>query len=378
MRKLLLATVIAPLFQASPAVQAGTGTDASTQAPQQNALQRLLAGQPETEQETHRKSATLSGEATGEAASETAGENVSYPAPVGLNPTVRVQGQIVRLGHLFSGLDDRANTPIARSPDLGRTVELTAQWLGAVARSYNIDWAPRSTFDVSRVERASLTITTSDIVPVLLAALDSDGDGDTSNIDLQLDDPNATFLLPEEAGRTLSLIAFRQDSRTGRFAATLDLGSKGVNQRRVELNGQSYEKIRIPVLRQRLGEKAVVSAGDIDWLSVRADRLAKGSVTDEADLIGKALHRRVRAGQPIRLSDLGDPVTINKKAPVTILVKEGLMQLTAQGRALEDGQVGESIKVMNVYSNKTVYAVVVDENLVEVSLSSKQTAFVTQ
>ena len=114
MRKLLLATVIAPLFLASPAVQAGTGTDASTQAPQQNALQRLLAGQPETEQETHRKSATLSGEATGEAASETAGENVSYPAPVGLNPTVRVQGQIVRLGHLFSGLDDRANTPIAR------------------------------------------------------------------------------------------------------------------------------------------------------------------------------------------------------------------------------------------------------------------------
>ena len=71
-------------------------------------------------------------------------------------------------------------------------------------------------------------------------------------------------------------------------------------------------------------------------------------------------------------------MTINKKAPVTILVKEGLMQLTAQGRALEDGQVGESIKVMNVYSNKTVYAVVVDENLVEVSLSSKQTAFVTQ
>ncbi|MGO1117855.1 flagellar basal body P-ring formation chaperone FlgA [Rhodovibrionaceae bacterium A322] len=305
-------------------------------------------------------------------------EEITYPAPVGLNPSVRVQGRIVRLGHLFSGLDEQANTPIARSPELGKSVELTAQWLGAVARAYNIQWTPRSTFDVSRVERASISITATDISPVLLAELDEDGDGDTSNVQLQFDEPNATFLLPEEAGKTFELVAFRKDDRTGRFAATLQLGEEGPNMQRVQLNGQSYEMTQIPVLRHRLEDNDVVEAGDLDWMTVRADRIPQGSAIDQEDIIGKAAGRRLRAGKPIRLSDLGEPVTIHKKSAVTILVDHGLMQLTAQGRAMEDGQIGDLIRVMNIQSNKTVHAIVVDENLVEVNLAAKQLSQLTK
>ncbi|HMA14754.1 MAG: flagella basal body P-ring formation protein FlgA [Bacteroidota bacterium] len=42
------------------------------------------------------------------------------------------------------------------------------------------------------------------------------------------------------------------------------------------------------------------------------------------------------------------------------------MQLTAQGRALENGAEGDVVRVMNTSSNTVVSAVVIDSGVVEV------------
>ena len=53
---------------------------------------------------------------------------------------------------------------------------------------------------------------------------------------------------------------------------------------------------------------------------------------------------------------------------VTIILKNSLMQITAPGRVLESGSVGESIRVKNKATGKIIVARVIDKNSVEVEI----------
>ena len=59
------------------------------------------------------------------------------------------------------------------------------------------------------------------------------------------------------------------------------------------------------------------------------------------------------------------PIMVAKNSLVTVRLQNERMQLTVQGRALEDGAEGDVVRVMNTSSNTVVSAVVVDSGVVE-------------
>jgi len=75
----------------------------------------------------------------------------------------------------------------------------------------------------------------------------------------------------------------------------------------------------------------------------------------------------LRAGQPIRNGDVRAPVVVAKGSLVTMILKTRNMILTSKGRAIENGAIGDTVKIMNTRSKTVIEAVVAGANRVTVN-----------
>lgn len=286
------------------------------------------------------------------------------PGPVVLKSRVTVEGPVVRLGDLFDGLGERGATVVARAPEPGRRVEVGARWLGAVAQAYTLPWRPESRFDKTVIERASQVIDSRRIEDEMRRALAQRGV--SGNIDLVLDNPSLRLHLPTDAEATLVVTSLSHDPGTGRFAAHIVAPAEGAPLARARVSGRAVKMTEVPVLTRRVEPGEVIGRQDIEWISVRADRLGRSIVAEAAKLVGKSPRRPIRAGQIILSADVREPILVTKNSLVTIKLATARMVLTAQGRALDQGARGAVVRVMNTKSNKIINAAVVESGLVRV------------
>jgi len=82
--------------------------------------------------------------------------------------------------------------------------------------------------------------------------------------------------------------------------------------------------------------------------------------------VGKEARAALQAGRPIRAADLAPPAAIERNDRVTLRYRRGALTILAEGRALERGAVGASVRVMNLDSRVTVTGRVRGPALVEV------------
>jgi flagella basal body P-ring formation protein FlgA len=66
----------------------------------------------------------------------------------------------------------------------------------------------------------------------------------------------------------------------------------------------------------------------------------------------------------VRAGDIAEPIVVHKGDLVTVALNTPGMQLTAQGKAMEDGAMGASIRIANTQSNRVIDAVVAGPNQV--------------
>lgn len=86
------------------------------------------------------------------------------------------------------------------------------------------------------------------------------------------------------------------------------------------------------------------------------------------DVLGKVASRTIPAGSVIERDIIANPPVISRGMRVTIVATRGSVTITASGEALEDGQVGQIIRVKNLDTARQVQAIVRDSSTVEVSL----------
>ncbi len=299
-----------------------------------------------------------------------AADQVEIRTPVSLKEHVLVQSDVVRLGDLFYGLEERADTAIARAPEPGAKVELNARWLQALAQGYDLPWRPNSRLARVVVERASHVID-ADLISALVAERIADG-GRRSDISVVLDNPAVRLHLPADLEPSLTLVGFAHDAGSGRFRAQVGAPADAPSVQTF-ISGRAIELREVPVLRRNLDPGDTISRQDITWLRMRSDRLARNVVTAAEELVGMSPRRPVSAQQPLRADELREPVVVAKNSLVLVKLETDRMQLTAQGRALEDGTQGAAIRVMNTKSNAVINAVVVDSGTVRVPSAGRPT-----
>jgi len=124
-----------------------------------------------------------------------------------------------------------------------------------------------------------------------------------------------------------------------------------------------------PALAQDAGPRVVVPAHDIERGQVIADadlveqtvapmRMRPGVVSDASALVGREARRLLHAGEPVRSDDVRMPVLVVKGSTVTMTFTVPGIVLTATGRAMSDGGLGETVVVQNPASYRQVSCIV--------------------
>jgi len=292
------------------------------------------------------------------------------PAAVAEIVTLRldavVEDEVVRLDDLFEGIADpaKAEIPVARAPEPGVSVEIGARWLYAVAQAHDLPWQPRSRYERIVLQRASRDVPAEEIEAALRDALAEQGVA--GDVQLMLDNPDLRLRLPSNSAGGLRIARLTVDPSNGRFLAQAVAPAAGEPQARLAITGRALAMTEVPVLRDNLKPGEIIRERDIEWVSMPANRLTRTTVVDSQTLVGMTARRPIRAQDVIRTTDLQTPVMVAKNSLVTVRLATDRMQLTVQGRALEDGASGDVVRVMNTKSNTVVSAVVVDSGTVEV------------
>ncbi len=285
-------------------------------------------------------------------------------APVTLRQSVTVSGELVRLGDLFVPAGDKAEAAVAYAPAPGKRAIFDARWLYRVARAYGLNWRPLSIHEKAVVARESIVIGRREIADRILAALVDKG----VDADMQVELSNRMLRI-HVAGDSTATVAVEDvvyEPRTRRFIAIVAAPADDPAARRIRVTGRLHRVIDVPILTRRVLAGEVIRERDVKWVRMRSDRLQRDTIQDPGGLIGKSPRRGLRAGVPVRVSDVRLPVLVPRRSLVTIVYRVRSMTLTTQGRALDDGGAGDTVRVANTQSNTVVQAVVTGANRVSV------------
>ena len=110
------------------------------------------------------------------------------------------------------------------------------------------------------------------------------------------------------------------------------------------------------VLTRQIQRGDLVSERDFASEEVTAAQ-ARGSLSAQ-QAAGMEARRTLRAGLPVRASDLAEPRLVKRGEAVKINLREGALTITAMGRALGDAALGEQVRVFSEATNQTLQGVV--------------------
>jgi flagella basal body P-ring formation protein FlgA len=174
-------------------------------------------------------------------------------------------------------------------------------------------------------------------------------------------------MAPAEAAEAPVLLDLRLDERSGRFTALVAATRTSPLEEQIKVVGRVIRTESIPVPARAIGAGEIIVEADLDWRTLRTDRLGQDPVVSADAIIGKSARRALKPGAPVRGGDLSMPLVVEKGAPVAIIYRVPGMHLTMQGRALEDGARGQSIRVQNPTSKVILFGTVTAAGTVEVT-----------
>lgn len=115
-----------------------------------------------------------------------------------------------------------------------------------------------------------------------------------------------------------------------------------------------------PVEVIRRGE--IIAEAQLNPLSIPVNRAQ--TVLRMGDVVGRQARRDLAPGQPIRTFDVQAPEMVKRGEIVTMVVSRGGMIVAAQGRAMETGGIGDTIRVQNTVSQRIVYGAIAEDGTI--------------
>ena len=271
-----------------------------------------------------------------------------------LRNSVKVKSKTVRLGDIFSGTGGKADIAVAYAPEPGKRAFFDARWLLRAARTYRLDWRPMGIEDQIMVERDSLVIPREEIEDKILSALIENGAN--KSMVLELSNKLARLYVPSNSSAKIGVEDTSYEPRTGRFTAIIIAPANDPRAIRHRVTGRLHKMTEVPVLTRKILGKEIISKRDIKWVRVRSDRLRRDTILNASDLIGMAAKRGLRPERPLHTSVVQRPVLVSKGSLVTVSLKAPKMILTTRGKALQNGSDGETVRIVNLRSNKIIEA----------------------
>jgi len=282
-----------------------------------------------------------------------------------LRPETEIERDLIQLGDVFGGLPpEAANIPVAHAPRPGERLVMDAAYLGSLATDYGVDWRPVSRFVQAEISRSGYEVGRDEVLAALRQPLIEAGIPMDASITVNAFNVRALVGSPEAARVRVQDLYY--DERTRRFNALVRIPADSPDARSVRLTGAVHVSVEVPVLVRPMRRDMVISEDDIRWDQMRDTDLRPDIIMDPTDLVGYMARNGIQAGRPVRANQVRLPNLVRRNDLITMVVETPFMTVTARGRALEDGALGETVRVANLASQKELLALVQGRNTVMV------------
>jgi flagella basal body P-ring formation protein FlgA len=116
--------------------------------------------------------------------------------------------------------------------------------------------------------------------------------------------------------------------------------------------------VRIVVPAHDIARGDTISDADLTYTTVDGAALMSGVPTKMDEIKGMQARRMLSAGQPFRGEDVRKPIIVGKGDTVTMQFILPGVELTAMGRAMSEGGLGDSITIQNPASYRMISGIV--------------------
>lgn len=121
------------------------------------------------------------------------------------------------------------------------------------------------------------------------------------------------------------------------------------------------------VARYPIPRGTVIRNEDLEFVLRRYSQLNYGYYGSAKLLTNMEAKRNIKAGQILTPSLVRAQKLVLRGEHITIVAQSGGLNLRVKGKALMDGQIGQTIKVKNLNSKKLIYARVISAGMVKVN-----------
>jgi flagella basal body P-ring formation protein FlgA len=120
----------------------------------------------------------------------------------------------------------------------------------------------------------------------------------------------------------------------------------------------AFADMRVVVPNRDIARGEVIADSDLVYGTIPANTVFSGIATSVEALKGMEARRMLRAGEIVRVDDVRHPVVVAKGSIVTMTFEAPGVTLTASGRAMGEGGVGDTITVQNPASFRQISCIV--------------------
>lgn len=125
---------------------------------------------------------------------------------------------------------------------------------------------------------------------------------------------------------------------------------------------------QVVVAQRPLARGTILGPRDIDWRERDVGTLNQGYLTEPEQALGSKLTRPMNIDQVLTPNHLERPAVVNKGDQVVISANSAGLSVRMPGEALEEGAVGQQVRVRNLSSQRVIRARVTGPGQVAVDL----------
>lgn len=291
-----------------------------------------------------------------------------------LESTVEIDSENVHLGQVarFTGTDEAAGAQLAavmigRAPQAGHR--------RTISRDYILLRLRQSGFDTHAIDimgpeqitlvRRAVTISASDIEMMVRAYITehppfSDADLTISSVRVAGD-----VMLP--TGNVQHDIQYLLQKRlSGTLPLNIFFSVDGTPIKRTMVTARVVMMKEVPVTRRPIARYERIQPEDLMMQTMDITDLPPNTVFSYQEIAGQRARRNIGPQTVLRKDQMELPPAVKKGDRVLIVAESGGLRITTLGEVKSVGRAGERIRVVNLDSNKSLFARVIDARTVQV------------
>ena len=290
-------------------------------------------------------------------------------------PSAEVSGEQYALGEIaeLDGFDPDtlqklARVQIGKSPLPGKAVHISESWLKARLRQWSGPTLEIMVPPDAQVVRAGQRIRGEEIEQMILSQAAKEFQGpESANLKQQLLGNIHDVVLPKGQlhWEITPMGQHLVEGGNRKFTIVARVAGQEAWRGYARIRQQVYSQVLVAAKPIRRGQ--VVKPGDLKSQGMNlSNNRGEAYLTSRDQAVGRQAQRPIGKGEPLRAGLLTNPDSIGEGGKVTLVYKNGSLELRTLGVAMVKGKSGQFIPVRNLESGKIVYGTVQKDDTVRV------------